>query len=364
MNKKYICNHCKYASNILCNYEKHLKTKKHNKNIEGLIEDSKTTHKRLINESSKKTNILCRYCYKLQSSYSNRKRHELKCKQKIDELKNNIIPNNKFNINSTNLIDYVNNIKHVDNQPIIVVDNKNITNINNYDNRKTSVTTKTYLNNKCSKAGHTNYLNNYEYSKLSHKLKKKLLEDNKYDDDNIIPESDEEDNNTKETDNYIKDLNKEDNKLFVKDIFDYMDNDKLINTYVNFIKCYYKKDNIEEQSFHVTDSARKKFIYAKLKDGIGDIIEWVDDPQGIEVSNLIVEPILRYTEHQIEAYSIYLSKEIKEKKGLPNKTQTNDMLFISQFTINFRREYKTLKKQILEQLSSIFKFNNNLLEDK
>jgi len=220
------------------------------------------------------------------------------------------------------------------------------------------------LNNKCSKAGHANYLNNYEYSKLSHKLKKKLLENNRYDidDDNIIPESDEED--IKETDKYIKDLNKEDNKLFVKDIFDYMDNDKLINTYVNFIKCYYKKDNIEEQSFHVTDSARKKFIYAKLKDGIGDIIEWVDDPQGIEVSNLIVEPILRYTEHQIEAYSIYLSKEIKEKKGLPNKTQTNDMLFISQFTINFRREYKTLKKQILEQLSSIFKFNNNLLEDK
>jgi len=154
--KRYLCSHCNYNTFNKSNFNKHLKTKKHFKNLKvcsnvpldplSTFEMTTNDHKMTINEHS------CEYCNKTFSTKAHRRRHELHyCKKKNNNVSEELrlmhikykekekmlidkiellltqVSNNYINMNSNNNINQTNNIQ-----------------INNFGNEDTSYLTETY----------------------------------------------------------------------------------------------------------------------------------------------------------------------------------------------------------------------------
>jgi len=162
----YICSHCNYKTSNKSNFNKHLKTQKHFKNLklcsnntlkplstfEMTTNDHKMT-KMTINDHKMTTNEhICEYCNKFFSTKAHRRRHELHyCKKKNNNVSEELrlmhlkykekekmlidkiellltqVSNNYINMNSNNNINQTNNIQ-----------------INNFGNEDTSYLTETY----------------------------------------------------------------------------------------------------------------------------------------------------------------------------------------------------------------------------
>jgi hypothetical protein len=162
----YVCCYCNYKSSNKSNYNKHLKTQKHFKNIKLCSVDcyntlssfKKTTndHKKTTkttNDHKKTTNdFSCEYCNKYFSTKAHKRRHEIHyCKKKEDKIAEKMklidikykkkekllidkiellltkASNSYINMNSNNNINQTNNIQ-----------------INNFGNEDTSFLTKSY----------------------------------------------------------------------------------------------------------------------------------------------------------------------------------------------------------------------------
>ena len=293
MNNKHICKLCMFSTDRLSHLERHKKTKKHLTNYNRLIKDSKKTHLGLINESSlktKKKQILCRKCDKVQSSYSNRKRHEFKCKEENNKLKEeNKKLKEKMSImfNPSDLVSYINEGKINKDQPIHI--HNNIINNNNTNKKTINLTGIKYAKEYYPRAP----LLIYQNCKTSKKLfgnEKEQIEDknnNKNNDSDslelITEEEDDEDNEDNEdkairsfNDMEIEDLCEKENIKFVDNVKYYKDKNEMVKIFTNFIIRYYKKENKEEQSLHVIDASRKKFIYTKLEKNLNKI-KWVEE---------------------------------------------------------------------------------------
>jgi len=74
----------------------------------------------------------------------------------------------------------------------------------------------------------------------------------------------------------IEDLCEKENIKFVDNVKYYKDKNEMIKIFTNFIIRYYKKEKKEEQSLHVIDASRKKFIYTKLEKNLNKI-KWVEE---------------------------------------------------------------------------------------
>ena len=162
----YFCSHCKYKTSNKSNFNKHLKTQKHFKNLktcsdvsydplssfEMTTNDHKMT-KMTTNDHKMTTNELsCIYCNKIFSTKAHKRRHELHyCKKKNTTMTEEMklmdikykkkekmliekiellltqVSNNYINMNSNNNINQTNNIQ-----------------INNFGNEDTSYLTDTY----------------------------------------------------------------------------------------------------------------------------------------------------------------------------------------------------------------------------
>ena len=149
---KYECLICNYSSKIKCNYQKHLKTKKHIKNITNIK-----------NIKNKNKNILVKYffceCGKTYKYRSGLWRHNKICKikNKINVLENKIIKMEKHtniltneliksNKNNTDIINEIKKLKEAKNQ--IVTQNIQNQNIQNTQNISINV----FLNKHCKNA--------------------------------------------------------------------------------------------------------------------------------------------------------------------------------------------------------------------
>ena len=133
----YNCNDCDYSSNIKCNWDRHLKSKKHFKHIQISLspmvktqKDPEKTHKD-PEKTQKDPVFLCDFCESKFSSYAHKRRHELhRCKENTSIMANKIKTlekeKKKLEKQIEKMIDKVGTINNTTNnntQNIIVVNN-------------------------------------------------------------------------------------------------------------------------------------------------------------------------------------------------------------------------------------------------
>ena len=101
--KKYICNLCNYKCSYLCDWNRHVTTRKHILSNKKETEENEETKKNEKNESIKKLNSLSCYCGKIYKSKSGLYKHNKTCY--INSNKENI--KNKTKIELHDLVDLV-----------------------------------------------------------------------------------------------------------------------------------------------------------------------------------------------------------------------------------------------------------------
>ena len=132
----YNCIECNYSSNIKCNWERHLKSKKHLKNINISLSVMVKTQKdpQKTQKDPKKTQknaiFFCDFCNSNFSSYAHKRRHEIhRCKENTTIMTNKIKTlekeKKKLEKQIEKMIDKVGTINNTTNntQNIIVVNN-------------------------------------------------------------------------------------------------------------------------------------------------------------------------------------------------------------------------------------------------
>ena len=286
----FICELCNYSTIRLYNMKLHKKTKKHLTKItesKGILKESKRILEESILDSSNNKIIKCKFCNKTYSTYSNRAKHEricknkdntiIKLKQELEETKQKLTSI----FNPSDLVSYINEGKIDKDQPI------HIHNYNNITNKKTiNLTGIKYAKEYYPKAP----LLIYQNCKTSKKLfgdEKEQIEDKNNNNDSdsleiITEEEDPEEEDLKDKainrvdDVEIEDLCEKENIKFVDNVKYYKDKNEMVKIFTNFIIRYYKKEKKEEQSLHVIDASRKKFIYTKLEKNLNKI-KWVEE---------------------------------------------------------------------------------------
>ena len=393
MDKKYNCSVCNFATAKLSNFKRHQKTKKHLAKIEGLIKDSKKTQSGLTMSPDKIVKIkeiLCRKCGKVQSSYSNRKRHESICtgfnlaeenkklKEELKETKQKL----SSMFNPTDLVSFMTNNNDVITQPVHIhqhISNNTSNVTNNYGNKKTvNISGFRYAKENYNQApllihqgnftsrllfGITAGLNKTPKLELTNGNKNKN-DDNYTDNESeieIIPEDEES------TDEFeIEDLEEEENIKFVDNVSHYKKEDKLVKVYTNFIIRYYKKEKKEEQALHVVDAARQKFIYTKLEKGLNKI-KWVEDPKGYNVGRIIIIPIINYTIHQVELYQKRLSNKVlslnKQGKFKEMGTYSERLANTTNLSLYLNKHKDEIKKAVIVEISPAFHIGDIIIKD-
>ena len=107
--RPYKCEYCNFSSNLLGNYKQHLKTRKHNRNINQSVipmvmsqNEPKMSHHgpnlTLYNSSNKLFN--CEYCYLKYTTLANKRKHELHRCKKSPEVINYKLKNKDNEINN------------------------------------------------------------------------------------------------------------------------------------------------------------------------------------------------------------------------------------------------------------------------
>jgi len=368
MTKKHHCKYCNYETDKLSHFKDHLKSKKHLKNFANNILDSSKAHVGLPQDSQKNIQhkILCKYCQSPFSSYSNRSRHEKKCKSGYDdELVRTIqIKTEKINNTEKSMETLQKQIEYLQ-KYIIGIAEKPQTINNNTNTNNTLIN-----NNNCLQYAENMYptapplapLPNYAKSVLT-KGTCKFAKQKKIEDMNKV-----EKNEMKQIKDAEKRLGanfnllcKRDNKDFVHNIISYYRMKSLPLILSNFlIENYVKKDK-STQSLHLTDASRNSFIYAKLKQNLKDI-KWYKDPQGSGVQQHIIDPMLYFIGVQIDYHYKELGKMcVNDAKNftvaqIDEMEHCSDIIKMCRMDSKKEKKYE-IRKQIINKIGPFFQLN-------
>ena len=169
-------------------------------------------------------------------------------------------------------------------------------------------------------------------------------------------------------------LSEKDNEDFVQNLMAYKRMKTIHNTLGNFIIENYVKKDKSKQSIHLTDSSRMKFIFTTLKDSIKDKInnneiEWKNDPKGVNITTIIIDPMLKYIACQVRLYQKDLAQKFIDNPGDVDVNEINEMQALQDLMNmctkhNKRDKDYELRKQILEYIAPHFQFNKKLLLSK
>ena len=326
MNKKnYICLYCKYSTDIHCNYQKHCNTIKHKKNIYSITEPQQNHSRTTIDQYSIKrhngvhkdennSKNICKYCNSKFTRQDALTRHikkctELKYQEEIKRLKEKIKEQKILLDHKNDIIEYTKTT------------NNKVTEVLNDSLKDLRQTVK--YERKFSKH---QFLQHY----LSNPPDLKQIEDYTI-------------------------LHKEYKTLtaFCNDLIYYYGKGKLHSYLGNFLVSQYSKDNIKEQSLFSSDTSRHNFI-CSLNNIKKKKNEWINDKNGIYVSDTIIDPLLKYVYDIILEYSQDIVKIVKAgvKNGSKSLNLAESMLFCEQIMMTI--DDKSLKDDIKKHISPYF----------
>jgi hypothetical protein len=93
-------------------------------------------------------------------------------------------------------------------------------------------------------------------------------------------------------------MGKYDGKDIVYTIVEQYKSGNLINYLGDMIVSYYKKEK-DEQSLWSTDCSRLNYV---IRAKIGEKLNWCLDKRGVNLCNIIIDPLLKYIREELEAY--------------------------------------------------------------
>jgi hypothetical protein len=323
---EYNCNHCNYASYDKFNFNRHLNSKKHTKNVHLSTKDSNLDSKRFHEELTKVEKYVCKYCDIEYSSSSNLTKHSVKCTAKNKLLSNYIttIKDLESKLRENNLI--IENKEHVINykDEIISILKSEVAHLKSVVNNsgsivKTSVSTMAYVIKNFKDAPVLEMIN--DYSKLH---------------------------------------NEQDNISFIEELIHQYDHQKLDIYIGNFIIKSYKKEDPTKQSIWNSDTNRLTYLIREL---LNNKVDWKVDKKGIKTKQFIIEPILEYIDEQLRNY---IQNFTIEYETVSAKDAEKKMMKIKSVTEIIKQiEDKVLCEQILKYIAPYFYLNktdDNIIE--
>lgn len=110
----------------------------------------------------------------------------------------------------------------------------------------------------------------------------------------------------------------EDKKKLVEDIIFYYKKKSIHTLFGKHIISEYKKDNLDEQSLHTTDTTRMNYIVRTIKNN--NLAKWTHDKNGIYICNNVIDKLIN---HHIEILKWYYKILIDEMNLDPGKVQSS-----------------------------------------
>lgn len=269
----YNCEHCNYTTDRKSNYDRHIKSSKHNNRNDSIVLDD-TTNIKINNDHSQISNdikkiYVCEYCKSEFKQSGHLNRHTKIC-YKRERLQEQLNAKNKENELLKQLLATAGNVA------------------------QTSTSSLNYLIKNFKNAPTLTKLSNYAI----------LYEKNEDED------KDEDTNEDKNENNFIEDSpqDKSQDKLyFIRDLLFYHRTNDLYKYLGNFIIKNYKKDNPDDQSIWNSDTSRLTYI---IRDIINNKQAWFTDKKGVRTNNYIIEPLLSYIKDIMNEFIINQSKII------------------------------------------------------
>ena len=339
MENCHYCKSCNYSTSRLFCYNRHIKTKKHLQKNSAPFNDSlklTETHRDQF-KSEKNNEILCKYC-KLEFRRNwNKTRHEKKCiESEMDMLRelNKKLEEDKKKLEEEK-DDLFNKLINIKQGPTNVTNIQYI--VNNVPNPYDLQEDERY-----------NYL--FDQNNL-------FIEDKLHgNEDNIDIEEKESklDEDTR-------------NDIFVENLFVYIKLKTLNELLGSFLLKLYKKKDIIKQSIHVTDCSRLNFVYAELEKGVNKV-RWKSDIKGVNITKIIIDPLIKYIEERVSNYQTKLIKKIKREKGKCQRDGINmalsDTLLDMLDETNKKNKNFELKNKILNYIAPRLKVDKKCFELK
>lgn len=115
------------------------------------------------------------------------------------------------------------------------------------------------------------------------------------------------------------DLNdEEDKKKLIEDILFYYRKNSLHTLFGKHIISEYKKDNINQQSMHTTDTSRLNYII-RTQD-TNNLLKWAQDKNGVYVCNNLIDKLINYHVNILKWYHKILIDEMSLDPSRPHPT--------------------------------------------
>ena len=336
---KYECNCCNYVTYEKSNYNHHLKTNKHLKNVldfEKAIENNNN-----INNNKEFTCKVCNKNFKHQSSQS---RHEKTCKQKN---KKHVNHNNNFNQES-----------------MLVKENHNFDNILKLMEKKTNKQIEEKME-EIKEIKDTVHENTISIQKLAGEAKNfaQLTMSTvgfiiKFLNDAPVIEKDI---------NYLKilqfdklKLDYKDDEKIVEDLISFRKHGTLVKYLSDIIISLYKKKDPSKQSIWNSDMTRKNYLLREL---VNKKPLWITDKGGILTTDIVIHPLLMTIRELMVNYlrKPFISPEQKNMTNEVNKRYFNNDILMD---IILEIDDNKLHEDISNYLCPYFHFDKNVYIDK
>jgi len=326
---KYNCEYCKYITNDSGNFNHHIKSKKHMKNLQ----ENETENKK-INDIKI---YICDYCNSEFSRKYTLTRHLINCKIKITnddrifKIKSEYEKELLIQKYESKLIekDYENKLSLKDKDIENIKLSAELKGLKEVTIAKPTSYSLSYVQNNYYNAPPIDYFSNFS-----------LLKGN-------------------------------DKKSSIDDIMLYWFNKKSLASYLGkIIVSEYIKENPLEQSVWASDSSRRNLLLNETQKD--KTTQWVIDKLGIKLSNYAVKPILNKIRYYLWNFIETATEKMKRKISVVNKMSNCHELIdyidcvdkkksLENDIIKFITPYIHLNKNNLLELNSISKENNKFI---
>ena len=102
-------------------------------------------------------------------------------------------------------------------------------------------------------------------------------------------------------------------KKLVEDIIFYYKKKAIHTLFGKHIISEYKKDNLNEQSLHTTDTSRMNYIVRTIKNN--NLAKWTHDKNGIYLCNNVIDKLIKYHIEILQWYYKILTEELALDPG-------------------------------------------------
>jgi hypothetical protein len=150
------------------------------------------------------------------------------------------------------------------------------------------------------------------------------------------------------------DNNKQKHKLS-ENLLYYYENNSIHKIFGDHIVSIYKKDNINEQSMHATDTSRMNYIIKSSKNN--NQSKWLSDKNGVIICDFVIDKLINKYIELLRWYNTYLITELEQDPGNPNPVINHKIKLINDMLEDV--ETGILMKETNKYIAPFFNLDKN-----